>query len=99
MKIFICIQKGSSYSDTCYPLKSRERRYLSKNQAPRKNDAIKSLCFILASGYVGHPNLGACSAFYFPLDLLGVVEAAVESFRLCIIFPNISPISLPYGLS
>lgn len=64
----MCIQKGSSYSDTCYPLKSIERRYLSKNQAPRKHDSIKSLCFILVNGYVGHPNLVACSAFYFPLD-------------------------------
>lgn len=63
----MCIQKGNTYSDICYPLKSIERRYLSKNQAPRKHDAIKSLCFILASGYMGHPNLAACSAFYFPL--------------------------------
>lgn len=67
VKIFICIQKGSSYSNTCYPLKSIERRCLSKSQAPRKHGTIKSLCFILVSGYVGHPNLAACSAFYFSL--------------------------------
>lgn len=68
MKIFMCIQKGSSYSDTCYPLKSIERKCLNKSQAPRKHHAIKSLCFILVSGYVGHPNLAACSAFHVPLD-------------------------------
>ena len=68
MKSLVCIQKGSHYSDTCYPLKSIERRHLSKSWAPRKHGAIKSLCFILLSGYVGHPNLAAWSALYVPLD-------------------------------
>lgn len=98
MKIFVCIQKGSSYSDTCYPLKSIERRYLSKSQAPRKHGAIKSLCFILVSGYVGHPNLAACSAFYVPPDP-NRSGGSSSVLRLHVRFPNVSPIPRPYGLS
>lgn len=68
MKSFVYIQKGSPYSVTCYPLKSIEIRYLTKSQAPRKHGAIKSLCFMFLSGYVGHPNLAAWSALYVPLN-------------------------------